>query len=217
MHQVLVAQQGRSGVAGTLKAHAMRTHFLLLPVLVLTLLLAVVVPASAQDVEPTTFWKRLEEKTIYERVWERLRFYENESNAVLQAVSVIGRYHGQFSSVNAELGHTDGWENRRFYLGAEAELFHQLTLHAQIKASEDFSPFYDGLYQAFVKWFPSDAFTLSAGRVDYLFTGLERSMSSTKIVTFERGLLANQLLPREVVGVVAESKAGKFSFRAGLL
>src|SRR5262249_53342938 len=117
---------------------------------------------------------------------------------------------------SADQGHTDGWENRRFFIGAEAELFHQLTLQVQIRASEDFDPFYDGLYQAFVEWYPSDAFTLSAGRVDYLFTGLERSVSSIRIVTFERGLLANQLLPGEVVGAVAESKAGEFSFRAGL-
>src|SRR5215813_3493271 len=181
----------------------MRTHFFSLPVFVPTLLLAAAFPAYAQDVEPTTFLKRLEEKSLYERVWERLRLYENESNDVIQAVSVIGRYHGQFNSVSADQGHTDGWENRRFFIGAEAELFHQLTLQVQIRASEDFDPFYDGLYQAFVEWYPSDAFTLSAGRVDYLFTGLERSVSSIRIVTFERGLLANQLLPGEVVGAVA--------------
>ena len=78
-------------------------------------------PVSAQDVEPTTFWKRLEEKTIYERVWEQLRLYENESNAVLQSVSVIGRYNGQFYSVNADQGSAHAWENRRIFLGAEAE------------------------------------------------------------------------------------------------
>jgi len=96
----------------------MRTHFLSLLVLVPTLLLAAVFPTSAQDVEPTTFWKSIEEKTLYERVWEQFRLYENESNDVLQAVSLIGRYHGQFSSVNADQGHADGWENRRFFLGA---------------------------------------------------------------------------------------------------
>ena len=96
-------------------------------------------------------------------------------------------------------------------------MFHQLTLQAQIKVSEDFEPFYDGLYQAFVKWSPGDAFSLSAGRVDFLFDGLERSISSTKIVTFERGLLVNQLLPREVVGVVVEGKPGELAYRAGIL
>ena len=80
----------------------MRTHFLSLSVLVPTWLLAAVFRASAQDVEPPTFWKSIREKTIYEHVCEQFRLYENESNDVLQAVSVIGRYHGQFSSVNAD-------------------------------------------------------------------------------------------------------------------
>jgi hypothetical protein len=63
----------------------MRTHFLSLTVLVVTLLLAAVFPTSAQDVEPTTFWKRIQEKTLYERVWGQFRLYENESNDVLQS------------------------------------------------------------------------------------------------------------------------------------
>jgi len=182
----------------------------------LALLLGAAVRAIAADKEPISFWKRLEEKGIYERVWEKLRFYENETNDVIQAVSMIGRYHGQYWSVNADEGSADGWENRRIYVGAEALLFHQLTLQAQIKVSHDFEPFYDGLYQAFVEWSPRDAFSLSLGRVDFLFDGLERSVSSTKIVTFERGLLVNQLLPGEVVGAVVEGKPGAFTYRAGV-
>ena len=51
--------------------------------------------ALAQDNEPTVFWKRLEEKGIYERLWEASRLYENEDNAVIQALSLVGRYQGQ--------------------------------------------------------------------------------------------------------------------------
>ena len=46
-----------------------------------------------------------------------------------------------------------------FYLGAEAVLFHDFTVQAQMKFSEDFDPVYDGLYQAFVKWSPGEAFS----------------------------------------------------------
>lgn len=170
----------------------------------------------AQDLEPTTFWKRINDKGIYERLWEASRLYEDEENSVIQAFSIVGRYHGQYSSVNADQGSADGWENRRFYVGAEAVLFHDFTVHAQIKISEDFDPFYDGLYQAFVKWSPNDELTLAAGRLDFLFAGMERSLSSTKIVTFERGLLANQLFPGEVVGAGAKFKSGDFTYRAGV-
>lgn len=180
------------------------------------LLSLVVFQAAAQDLEPTTFWKRIEEKGIYERLWEASRLYEDEAHPVLQALSIVGRYHGQYWSVAADQGNADGWENRRFFAGAEAVLFHDFTVQAQMQFSENFDPVYDGLYQAFVKWSPADAFSLSAGRVDFLFAGLERTISSTKIATFERGLLANQLLPGEVVGAVAAGQSADFLYRAGV-
>jgi phosphate-selective porin OprO/OprP len=180
------------------------------------LLFSYALPALAQDVEPTTFWKRIEEKGLYERLWERTRLYENEDNPVIQAFSIIGRYHGQYWSVKADQGNADGWENRRIYAGVEAILFHDFTVQAQMKFSEDFDPVYGGLFQAFVKWSPGEAFSLSVGRLDFLFTGLERTISSTRIATFERGLLVNQLLPGEVVGVVSQGKIGDFFYRAGV-
>jgi phosphate-selective porin OprO and OprP len=184
---------------------------------VLVGLLVVAFHTVAQDVEPTTFWKRIQEKGLYERLWEKSRLYEDEENPVLQALSLVGRYQGQYWSVKADQGNADGWENRRFYAGAEAVLFHDFFVQAQMKFSENFDPIYDGLYQAFVKWSPSEAVSLVAGRIDFLFAGLERSVSSTKIVTFERGLLANQLLPHEVVGAGGKGQAGDFSYRAGVL
>ena len=183
----------------------------------IALLSVAATPAFATDVAPTSYWYRLQEKDSLERVWEAFRLYDNQENSVIQALSIIGRYHGQYWSVNADQGDADGWENRRFYLGAEAVLFHDLTVQAQMKFSEDFDPAYDGLYQAYVKWSPAEALSLSVGRLDFLYAGLERTISSTKIVTFERGLLVNQLLPREVVGAVAQGKSGDFTYRAGVL
>jgi len=173
-------------------------------------------PAGAAETEPATYWSRIQAKDSLERVWEAFRLYDNKKNSVIQEFSIVGRYHGQYSSVNADQGSASEWENRRIYLGAEVVLFHDFKVHAQIKISEDFNPFYNGLYQAYVKWSPGESFSLSAGRLDFLFAGLERSVSSTKIVTFERGLLVNQLLPGEVVGIVAQGKAGDFSYRAGV-
>lgn len=172
--------------------------------------------AATADNEPITFWKRIEEKGLYERFWQATRFYEDDEADVVQAFSLVGRYHGQYWAVEATPDRADGWENRRIYLGAEARLLHQVTVQAQIKVSDDFDPFYDGLYQAFVVWSAGEAFEVGVGRMDFLFAGLERSLSSTKIVAFERGLLVNQLLPSEVVGVVAHGAAGKFTYRAGV-
>lgn len=173
--------------------------------------------ASAQDAEPITFWNHVEAKSLYERLWAAARLYENEDNPVIQTFSLIGRYNGQYWSVNADGGSADGWENRRFFAGAEAALFHDFTVQAQMKFSEDFDPVYDGLYEAFVRWSPSESLTLDAGQIDFLFAGLEHSVSSKRIATFERGLLANQLFPNEVVGVGGQVKAGKFTIRAGVM
>jgi phosphate-selective porin OprO/OprP len=75
---------------------------------------------------------------------------------------------------------------------------------------------YGGLYEAFIKWEPAGRdFSLSLGRLDYLFTGYERSKSSKKINVIERGLLVNQIMPAEVVGAHLKGKNGRFSYHAG--
>jgi phosphate-selective porin OprO/OprP len=181
------------------------------------LLLIAAAQARAVDVEPPTFWERIQEKGIYERIWEKLTFYENETNDVIQSLSLVGRYQGQYWSVNSGQGNASGWENRRVFLGAEAELFRQFTLQVQLRISEDFQPFYEGLYQALVEWSPSESFTMSLGRVDFLFAGLERSIGSSRMPTIERGLVVNQVMPGEVVGAVVEGSPGKFSYRAGVV
>ena len=174
------------------------------------LLLASVIPVCAAESAAVP------DKDVFDRIWGAARLYDDKESSVVQAFSLIGRYHGQFWSVSADQGAADDWENRRFYLGAEATLFRRFTVQLQIKISEDFDPVYDGFYQAFVRWSPGEAFSLSAGRLDFLFVGLERTVSSTRIATFERGQLANQIWPGEAVGAVAQGKSGDVSFRAGV-
>jgi phosphate-selective porin OprO and OprP len=172
--------------------------------------------AVAQKPDTSLLVKPVSNTGFYEKLWQVPGLYRNDKAALIQQFSLVGRYHGQYWNVNAEQGSAKGWENRRMYFGAEAILFHKFTVHAQFKISEDFNPFYEGLYQAYVKWAPSESLSLSAGRLDYLYTGLERSVSSTRIVTIERGLLPNQLLPNEVVGTLVQGKSGKVSYRAGI-
>lgn len=174
------------------------------------------VAVNAADNQPITLWQRIQDKGICERIWDKLRLCEDEENSFIQEASIIGRYQGQHWSVDANQGDADDWENRRMFLGAEALFLHQLRVQAQIRISEDFDPFYDGLFQAFVRWSPGTNLTLDVGRVDFTLAGSERSASSTKIATFERGLLVNQLMPGEVVGATAEGKFSKFSYRAGI-
>jgi len=155
--------------------------------------------------------------SIYDRIWAAPVLYENTDNPTLQSFSLIGRYHGQGWAVNAKQGTAQDWENRRMIFGFSSKWFQHFTLHAQMYLKSGPGSIYNGLYQAYIKWSPADAdFSLSVGRLDYLFTGYERSLSSKKINTIERGLLVNQIMPAEVMGAHVQGKRGRFSYQAGL-
>ncbi len=154
---------------------------------------------------------------IYDRLWAAPLLYDNPANTVIQSFALIGRYHGQYWSVAADQGDADDWENRRTIAGFSSGWFQHFTVQAQMYMQNDGGSFYDGLYEAFIKWSPADAgFSLSVGRLDYLYTGFERSESSKKINVIERGLLVNQVMPAEVVGALLEGEKGSFSYHAGV-
>jgi len=154
---------------------------------------------------------------IYDRIWAIPVLYESTDNSTLQSFSLVGRYHGQYWAVRADQGDAQDWENRRMIFGFSSKWFQHFTLQAQMYVNTGQGPLYDGLYVAFIQWSQPDTdFSLSVGRLDYLFTGYERSTSSKKINTIERGLLVNQLMPAEVIGAHAQGRQGRFSYQAGL-
>ncbi len=161
-----------------------------------------------QDSEPPV--------STYDKIWDALVFYENPDHPTIQSFSLIGRYHGQYWSVNADQGDAADWENRRKIIGFSSKWFQNFTVQAQMFLQTDGGSLYGGLYEGFIKWSPPDTgISLSVGRLDYLFTGLERSESSKKIKVIERGLLVNQVMPAEVVGALVQGKKGRFSYHAG--
>ena len=162
--------------------------------------------ASGQDVN------------IYDKIWSLPVLYENTDNARIQSFSLIGRYHGQYWSVHADQGNNADWENRRKIFGFSSRWFKHFTVQAQMYLkTNDGGSLYGGLYEAYLKWTPPDSgMSISVGRLDYLFTGYERSKSSKKINVIERGLLVNQIMPAEVIGAHLRGGKGRFSYHAGL-
>ena len=153
---------------------------------------------------------------VYDRIWNGATLYQDSENPTIQSFSLIGRYHGQYWSVHADQGSESDWENRRRIAGFSSQWFQSFTLQAQMYLKTSGCSLYDGLYEAYVKWAPTNRdFTLSVGRLDYLFTGYERSKSSKKISTIERGLLVNQLMPAEVIGAHLTGKIDRVSYHAG--
>jgi len=154
---------------------------------------------------------------IYGRIWGAADLYKNADNPSIQYFSLIGRYHGQFWSVDADQGNSSGWENRRMLVGFSSKWFEHFTLQAQIHLKSGSGSHYKGLYEAYIKWsVPDTDIALSVGRLDYLFTGYERSKSSKRISSIERGLLVNQIMPAEVVGAHLRGQKGRFAYHAGL-
>jgi len=156
-------------------------------------------------------------KTRLDSFWSGAQLYQPADATGLQSVALVGRYHGQYWDVQADQGQADGWESRRFIFGMQAKFADQYLFDLQMHVNDDFSPVYDGLYTASLKWSSAkDRFSINGGRLDYVYTGLERSTSSKKISTFERGQLVAQLMPGEVVGLYSESELGSVSLRTGL-
>lgn len=154
---------------------------------------------------------------LFSSIWKVPKLYSDNDNPHVQSFSLVGRYHGQYWSVESEGKRDNGWENRRIFLGFNTKFFRQFTLEAQITINDDFSPLYESLYDAFIKWENSaDNFEISIGRLDYVYTGMERTTSSKKIKTMERALLVNQVMPGEVIGTYVKGKSNSLSYQTGL-
>jgi phosphate-selective porin OprO/OprP len=154
---------------------------------------------------------------LFDNIWDAATLYRNPDNPAIQSFALVGRYHGQYWSVDANQGNADGWENRRIIFGFEAVLSEEFLFQAQMHVNADLSPVYKGLYVGFLKWTPKQKdIAVSFGRLDYVYAGLERTTSSKKMVTFERGLLVNQLMPGEVFGLYSKTKNGANTVQAGL-
>lgn len=178
---------------------------------VFTLLAVICSPNSLAEVDSS------QPVSGFDKVWDAAVLYKNKDNPTIQSFSLVGRYHGQAWNVNADQGNAQDWENRREIFGFKSQWFENFTLEAQMYLNTSSGPLYDGLYVAYLEWSsPDTGLTVSAGRLDYLFTGFERSKSSKKINVIERGLLVNQIMPAEVVGVHMTGRKGLFSYHAGL-
>ncbi len=154
---------------------------------------------------------------VFASIWKLPKLYQNKNNPYIQSFALVGRYHGQYWMAESEGSYDNDWENRRLYLGFNTRLFKQFTLEAQINVNDDFDPVYKALYDAFIKWENVDNdFAVSIGRLDYVYTGMERTTSSKRIKTMERALLVNLIMPGEVIGGYAKGKIGRLTYHTGL-
>lgn len=158
-----------------------------------------------------------EEPSLYDKIWGLATLYKNDENPFIQELKLRGRYHGQYHWLDSDQGDDDGWEDRRSRIGIDAKLFDKkLELRFDVQSSDEFDPFYNGIVDAFLKWKPTEDFSLTVGRQKPQLGAFDFLQSSNYYPTFERSQIFNQLRVDRAVGAVAEGKAGDFTYQAGI-
>ena len=148
-------------------------------------------------------------------LWSMATLYKDDANAFMQEFKIIGRYQGQYAHVDSDQGDFEDWENRRWRIGAQAKLFNSMKLVGQIDIDDEFDPFYKSIDEAYAQIALGKDNKLTVGKHKPKFTH-EWSTSSKEIVTFERSLLVNQIIPNKSAGVTYGGKAGDFNYSLGV-
>ncbi len=157
------------------------------------LLLALCVSAVAGESGPQALSR-------YDRLWDYAVLYKHDDGEVMQRLSLAGRLQADAAYFEAESDDSGSEEFedalwRRFRIGAKAAFAHDIVAHAEVdidlnKMGTDGA--YKGLTDAYLGWRPADAYLLKLGKQSAPFT-LDGATSSTKLMTLERSIVAENL------------------------
>ncbi len=146
-------------------------------------------------------------------IFDKSTLYKNEDACLIQKVSFVGRYHGQYLSQSLEYSDGDSaqsfgagrqyWENRRFRLGVVVEFLNDFTFVNRWNLDDNSSltraHFFDDHFETHIKWAPSDLtigrmkdIRVIAGKQKALITR-EFATSSKRILTIERSQIVNEV------------------------
>ena len=147
--------------------------------------------------------------------WMIPPFYRDSDNPFLQELGIHGRYQGQYFLLDSDQGSADGYETRRWRVGAHAKLFNFLTATADININDEFDPFYDGIDEAYLKAEVSEDLRIFVGKFKPKWS-TEGTTSALRLLTFERSLLVDRLRPEKSPGVAIDGESGKWDYYAGI-
>lgn len=155
--------------------------------------------------------------SAFDKLWSFATLYKNNANPVIQEFKLRGRYHGQYHWLDSDQGEASAWENRRSRIGFDAKFFdRKIELRLDAQGNDAFDPFYDRLVDAYVKWKPTDSFSLTLGKQKPQIGYFDFVQSSNEAPTFERSAIFNQLRVDRATGAVVEGKWNNFSYQAGV-
>jgi len=142
------------------------------------------------------------------------RVYKNGNDETLQELWLLGRYQGQYHWTEANTGQDDGYETRRFRLGAQAKMLKKLTLHAQMVSGSNIDPFYDGFTELWAQWAFSPELALTIGQQKNRFTH-DRNVSSRYLNYLERGMLTNMFNVDYTPSITLQGKVDAVTYYSG--
>jgi phosphate-selective porin OprO and OprP len=155
------------------------------------------------------------EQTLAEKLENLGLLYKDKTNPILQEFWLLGRYHGQYHHTDGSNGEDSGWEDRRARLGFQANMFHNLTLHAQAISGSDFDPNYNGFTELWARWKFTDALNLTIGQQKHRFTH-DRNISSRYINYLERSMFTNMMALDYTPAVTLSGSSGKLEYYTGV-
>lgn len=155
-----------------------------------------------------------------EELWSHAVIYEDKENPYLQKVRILGRYHTNWASVDAEQGDGTDWETRRLRLGINAEFLEQFEIRNEWNITglddDEWDPKVDNIDTLFLTWKPSKSFNLTAGKHKAPLTQEFRT-SSNELLTIERTVLTQSFTAIERHwGISARGEEGNWSWLTGV-
>jgi hypothetical protein len=177
--------------------------------------LGIAAPAPISVTAQTIGFGLHDGNNLAERMSDMGLVYRNENHPVIQEFWALGRYHGQYHETDGSGGEDDGWEDRRFRAGFQAQLLNNLTVHAQAISGSDFEPSYAGFTELWVGWEFSEALTLTVGQQKHRFTH-DRNVSSRYIQALERSQIVNMFVAEYTPAITLSGRARGWQYYGGV-
>lgn len=143
--------------------------------------------------------------------------YRNPDNPYIQRFAIRGRYQGQYHYTDADTGTSEDWENRRIRFGADLDFLRDFSFETRWNVKRESGPgsLFEDVFTMSVTWKPSPEFHLQLGKQKANITNEWRT-SSAAILTFERSLLVNTVIPETMWGARAGGNLGGFLYEASV-
>ena len=161
---------------------------------------------------------RDEQESVYDKIWQFAKWYENDSNPVVQEVLFSGRYQHEYNALTADQGDNGEWNVRRMRLGPKVTLFRNWLVHGEVELNpQEAAPLYVRITDLYVKWTQSQAFAVTVGKHGVAFT-MDGSTSSKELLTIDRSNLSNNIwFPQEYIpGISVSGEVDQWVYHGGV-